>query len=489
MAEGWLASEVVERAFDSNPTLSLLRATNARWILPLFSEHLEFAGGPVSADWFHEKVADARARHPGWQGEVTPVEHSRNWIDAGWLQTDTGPDGRTRYRLSPEALRALRYMREVIEGENTVSGARLGSIAYAVRLLADMTDTNREVQVARIEEQIRELERRKDDVAAGRVRLATVEEMKHQLREILSMTASLPADFRHLRSMVEDRHQDVARDAMVQGPTKADLVERYLQEHDLLSQTPEGRAYRGFARLLTSRQADVIRDDIEQILRQDFAVSHMTSQQRTQLDTMLSTLLAEELIVQTSYVRWTASLRRLLTRTAHGRHGRLLTMADRALNAGAEWAKSGRGPRAIPDVLGIGTAAVIDITQTQLWRDRGPQTVEVLVQSRPTAIPEQDRESLRVAAGMSIKAATGTVNRLLGERHLVTGSEAYEASPAEFQRLGTLLSLLDLAIAHGEVDADLAEEITLTTAAGQQLQITVPYMVFHEPLPTKGGHP
>ena len=57
-------------------------------------------------------------------------------------------DGRVRYRLSPYSMRALRFVREIAEGESTVSGARLGSIAHAVRRLADMTSPDRFAQAA-----------------------------------------------------------------------------------------------------------------------------------------------------------------------------------------------------------------------------------------------------------------------------------------------------------------------------------------------------
>jgi hypothetical protein len=67
--------------------------------------------------------------------------------------------------------------------------------------------------------------------------------MQEQLREILVMTRSMPADFRHLRSMVEQRHKTIARHALAQTP-KAELVEEYLHDNDLLSRTAEGIAYR-----------------------------------------------------------------------------------------------------------------------------------------------------------------------------------------------------------------------------------------------------
>jgi hypothetical protein len=263
-----ITSERIRAALDSNPTLTLLKAYSRDWVLPLFAEYLEQVDGSVSAEWFHERVAEARERLPEWHGDVTPAEHCRGWVEKRWLETET-LSGRLRYRLSPYSLRALGFVRELVEGETTVSSARLGSISHAVRRLADMTNPDRDVQVRRIDQQITELRKRREDIASGQVRLATLEEMRQQLREVLAMTRSLPADFRQLRTMVEDRHQEVARRAMVQGPPKAELVEEYLRENDLLSKTSQGTAYLGFSRLLSSRQTEQLRADIDQILTQE----------------------------------------------------------------------------------------------------------------------------------------------------------------------------------------------------------------------------
>lgn len=480
-----ITGERMRVALDSNPTLTLLKATSRDWVLPLFAEHLEPVDGSVSAEWFHERVSEARDQVPEWPGNVTPAERCRDWVDNRWLETET-LNGRLRYRLSPYSLRALRFVRELVEGETTVSGARLGSISHAVRLLADMTSPDREVQVRRIDQQITELRKRRKDIASGRVRLATLEEMKQQLREILGMTRSLPADFRQLRTMVEGRHQEVARRAMVNGPPKADLVEEYLRENDLLTKTSQGTAYLGFSRLLSSRQTDQIRADIDQILAQEFAHEHMSAAQREELDSMLSTLLAAELDVQNSYLRWSASLRRFLTRAAHARHQRLLNLADRALYAGASWVKAEPGQRAVPqDVLGVGPLAVIDISQTQLWRDQGPQEVVVEVSHQRRTLPTEDRTALRLAAGTSPRAVGRTINKLLTNRPLVTGVEVFDATPAEFQRLGTLVSLLDLAVLHGQVNTDVDETVLLSGDRATVLKATLPHLVFDAPVPAK----
>jgi hypothetical protein len=480
-----ITGEQMRVALESNPTMTLLKAYSRDWVLPLFADHLEETEGSVSAEWFHERVAEARERLADWSGDVTPAEHCRGWVEKRWLETET-LNGRLRYRLSPHSLRALQFVRELIEGETTVSGARLGSISHAVRLLADMTNPDRSVQVQRIDQQIADLRRRREAVASGRARLATLEEMKQQLREILTMTRSLPADFRQLRSMVEDRHQEVARRAMVQGPAKADLVEDYLRENDLLARTSQGTAYLGFSRLLSSKQTDQLRADIDQILAQEFGREHMTAAQREELDSMLATLLTAELDVQNSYVRWSASLRRFLTRVAHGRHQRLLSLADRALYAGANWVKVAPGQQHLPqEVLGMGPLAITDISQTQLWRDHGPQDVVVEVSTGRSDLPNEDRAALRLAAGTSPRAVGRTINKLLTRQSVVTGAEVFAATPAEFQRLGALVSLLDLAVLHGKVDDNVVDTVRLCGDRAVALTACLPHLRFDAPVPAK----
>jgi len=323
----------------ANPTLALLGAYSRDWVLPLFAEHLEPVEGSVPAEWFHERVAEAlqEAREDKeWQGDRSPSSRCAWWVKQRWLDTEMSDSG-ARYRLSPYSLRALRFVREIAEGESTVSGARLSSIAHAVRRLADMTSPDRLAQAQRIDEEIAELQRRKQEVLGGRGGTATVAQLSEQLREVLAMTRSLPADFRQLRSMVEDRHKVIARDALAETP-KADMVESYLHENDLLASTPEGVAYRRFARMLSSsEESATIQRDLDQILAAPFAREHITSAQRQSLEAMFSTLMSAELDVQEAYVRWTASLRRLLTRAARGQHARLLSLSSLALETAADW--------------------------------------------------------------------------------------------------------------------------------------------------------
>ncbi|MCM3658984.1 DUF3375 domain-containing protein [Agromyces mediolanus] len=469
-------------ALERNPTLKLLGSYSRDWVLPLFAEHLEPAEAPVSAEWFHERVAEALEVATQWKSDRSPADHCRKWVDDRWLEAEY-EGGRVHYRLSAYSLRAIQFVRELVDGESTVTGARLNNIASAVHSLATMTNPDREAQVERLDKQIRELEVRRENIRSGRQRLATVEEMRQQLNEVLGMTRSLPADFRQLRTLVEDRHQAVARRALTDGPTKAQLVDDYLHEHDLLSQTAEGRSYRGFSQALSQADAHTFREDVAMILDQDFAREHMSGAQREQLETLYSTLLNEQLAVQKSYVRWTGSLRRFLTRAASGRHRRLLALAEQALAAGAEWAVQVPGRRYLDDdVLRVGTASVVDASGLRLWAETRQQTMAVVSEQDQARLPVSDRAALRLAAGTSPRAVARTINLLLERSGVVTGAEAFESTPPEFQRLGALVTLLDLAISFGTVDTSSRDAVAFSVDPERALRVILPQLSFHEPI-------
>lgn len=462
-----LAADPVADAWEEHPTWALLRSHNGRWILPLFSRHLEFADGPVSADWFHQKVAEALSTisdgeaapvsadltgaaedDPSLPRRSAPADYCRGWVDNRWLVRSRPHDreGRAEYRLSQYSLQALRIVRELVDADSVVSEARFGSIAHAVHQLADMTDPDADAQLARIDDQIAELQARRARIAAGGVEPVAGEAVRRQLREVLRLTASLPEDFRRLSAMVEQRHREVARQATEEQVGKGALVEQYLRDNDLLEQTPEGRAYRGFATMLSSRGLDGMRADLERVLAQPLAVAEMTEGQRAQLETLIGSLLAEEQTVQETYVRWMSSLRRFLSRSGAAKHQRLLSLADQALAAGAHWAQVRPGPVSLEeDVLGLGPWAITDVTQTQVWRGGERPDIGVAVTETRDALPDGERAALRLAVGTSPDAVQETIDRLLAERGAVTGSDVYAATPAEFRRLGLLVSLLDRA--------------------------------------------
>jgi hypothetical protein len=492
-----LTVDSVEDAWTDDPTWSLLRAYNSRWVIPLFSEHLEGAEGPVSADWFHQKVADAldeqqlRARESADAAGVdadsddrktTPAEYCRDWVENGWLirSLRRGSETGALFRLSPHALQALRLVRELVERESTVTEARLGSVAHAVRQLASMADPSEEAQIVRIEAEIVELERRRDAIRIGGPEQTTSEALQRQLREVVRLTASLPEDFRQLSAMVEQRHRHVARKASSAQVGKGALVDQYLRENDFLEQTSEGRAFRGFVHMLSSHEVDTMRADIEHTLAQPFAVEHMTQRQQLQLESLISSLLAEEQLVQETYLRWTSSLRRFLTRTGADKHQRLLALTERALDAGTLWSDRQRGSILLSDdVLGLGGWDLTDATQMQLWQDRAVGAVEVLVTDSATELPETERAALRLASGTSHAAVAATLDRLFADAPEVTAREVYDATPEEFRRLGLVLSLLDHATEHGSI-GDESEDLRILGPA-KSYDVTVPRLVFHRP--------
>ena len=87
-----------------------------------------------------------------------------------------------------------------------------------------------------------------------------------------------------------------------------------------------------------------------------------------------------------------------------------------------------------------------------------------------------------LAAGTSHKAVARRINELVAERGVVTAAEVFEHTPAEFQRLGSLVMMLDLALQYGTVDQEVAEQVTLSGKHEHELTVLLPHLAFHEPI-------
>jgi hypothetical protein len=242
--------------------------------------------------------------------------------------------------------------------------------------------------------------------------------------------------------------------------------------------------------LSSSEESATIQRDLDQILAARIARDIITPAQRQLLETMFSMLMGAELDVQEAYVRWTASLRRVLTRAADGQHARLLSLSSLALDAAADWAAvdpRSRRRELDADVPGVGLFGAADVSQMQFWRDTGPQNVTISVGAVGGQLPAGDRAALRLAAGTSRKAVAKRINDLVADRGMVTAAEVFEHTPAEFQRLGFLVTMLDLAVQHGTVAPEVAEQVTLSGQREHELTVLLPHLAFHEPIKIRPG--
>jgi hypothetical protein len=135
----------------------------------------------------------------------------------------------------------------------------------------------------------------------------------------------------------------------------------------------------------------------------------------------------------------------------------------------------------------VGVFGAEDVSQLQLWRDIGPQDVTVSVAADGGELPAGERAALRLAAGTSPKAVAKRINELVAERGVVTAAEVFEHTPAEFQRLGSLVTMLDLAVQYGTVDAEVAKLVTLSGNREHELTVLLPHLAFHEPIAVHTG--
>lgn len=467
-----------------HPTMGLLTATSRGWVIPLFARHLE-PFGTVSADEFHVRVAETLEHPDVPRSDRTPAEHCRKWLGDRWIESLV-KDERTYYRLSSSSLRALQFVRELAGGESAVGSARVASIEFAIETLAAAADPDRQGRIARIDARIAELEAEKQGLETGRSREASTSDLRGHLREIQILSRTLPADFRSLQAKIAESHKAAARRAWNDTPPKAELLEDYLDKNESFSSTAEGAAYDSFTELLTHDRARKLNAAIDHVLEQPFAREHMSAAEREEFRNIVSTLNRSRHEVDQERMRWKEFLRRVVTRSSLNRNKHINALAQRAMSAGATWAAKAPGHRTVPtELLGIGTIEIEDMSQIRLWEDEGPAKVSVAVRPHTTGLSRSDVDALRLAAGTGHRAVRRHVNALLEENGRATGAQVLEAMPPDNRRLGTAISLIDLAVEHGSTAATEFEIVELLDAAGTATRWQIPLTAFTAPVPSK----
>jgi len=483
MAKG---AETLFHEFTANAAadvaVSLLRAKDALLHLALMAAHLgdgQVVDGLTLAALIGDDLVDLRAVVSADSDEAGAAEGVlRRWVKKGWVHRSVDPETRVeRYQLTSGASHAVRQMRDLQQPGSTATESALSMVMAEIRRIAGQANPDPAVRIRLLDEQIQALTAQREALEAGEAPVVDHAELADRLAALAQLIERIPADLARYGEQMHANTATLLRQSLTGDPAEfAETLTRMFEGHDVIADSPEGQAFRAFTNLIgTPSHRAQFEADIDEILaRLDQMPSHLAEVLSAFIDTMWLRVQEVERVRRAAFRRISAFVRggdALHYRSMRTR----ITEAQTAAAGAFRTTHGGRDIGFFVPLSGVVTASV-----GRLRLDEGmlipPEPVadssdEFVID--PAALAGQeaiDWVTLRAAVHKALEAHGG----------FATLPEVLAQLPSP--RTGDVIGIWSLAARHGEVDDSASEVVWAHTSRGRR-QLTVPYLVFGEPLP------
>ena len=173
--------------------------------------------------------------------------------ERGWLRRYYPPDSdEPHYDLSPAAEKAIAWVKGLVARDFVGTESRLMTIFSLLQQMLEGTETDRERRVAELRQRRDELDRLIARAEAGDLELLDDTALRERFQQLAGTARELLSDFRE----VEHNFRQLDRAAREQITTwegrKGELLETIFGERDAITDSDQGRTFRGFWELLMS---------------------------------------------------------------------------------------------------------------------------------------------------------------------------------------------------------------------------------------------
>lgn len=484
MASGIEAEVARVEAALSSPTLMLLDRKWARVAIPIFAMVFPDDAQPIAAERFHT-VVDAHLDALRVAGYTIPSGDGKTlaaqWARERWLYRDPGR-GQETYQLTGDAKQALDYVSRTTRTQLNVSASRIETMRRVISQATLAANPDREERTRRLKEEIAVLQAEVDRLeAGGELREASEAELVEQFANVLRELDGLPADFRRVEEAVRDMHKVITRKFREEERPVGEIVEEYLdQARNLLTSTPEGRAFAGAQELL--RNPDVLsrlRADLEAILANPWAGSLLPEEQR-QLQAAVNVIKRGRDQVLGQRQRLSGTLREHIENYDHIRNrelDRVLRGIDKELRL---WMQTARDRDRI-DVEILPAGLEIDTLKARVFdpdSERAPEPLEDVSAEapRPPSI-----EQLRQQGGASMARLQAQIDAQLAGGEVESMGALFNQLSDDLRRPVEVLGLIHLLTRmDAAIDADTREPVLTIRPDGTTRRFLVPVITVHD---------
>ena len=286
-----------------HPAWQLLASRRAPLVLSCLQVLFEGSQNSVPFDDALQSLADLLTQHAnqvdfeiGAEDRLALARRElRDWIKRGLVVEREGN------LYATDALEgALRFVDALDNRIMTSTASRLSMVQREIESVEASLNPDARSRTEHLRRQIQDLERQVAEVEAGRVEVLDEHEGVERIRDIFNLAMSLRADFRRVEDSWRDTDRALRHSIVSEQSHRGEIVDKLLDSHDNLLDTPEGRVFHGFQQQLSrSVELDDMKHRLRAILKHPHAAVALNPQQHSELRWLVMRLVKEsEMVIQ-----------------------------------------------------------------------------------------------------------------------------------------------------------------------------------------------
>lgn len=466
----------------SQPLWKLLASTNAPYSLAIMQATLFAGDHRLPASILHERVANdlVALRQSGAELPRNAQEYVTEWLLNGYVERRfLSGEPEEQYELSAAAVEAIRFVQSLDASYTAATESRLSLVMDALVQLAEATDTDKARRISRLMAERSRIDREIEAVERGDANVLSPATAYERAKEIIALADDLIGDFRRVRDQFDQLHRDLRQKIVEDGPSRGTVLESLFAGIDLIGESPAGRSFLAFWRLLTDPHASATMDQaLDDVLERAFA-QELDSKDRRFLMSLMSALLRQGGTVHDVFQAFAKSLKQFVASREYLEQRRLqqaLKEAQRAALSVKDQVKPGHW---LDYSLELTSSRIRSASQWALYDPTTQPLPAAMTAGRAAGIDLETIGELVARSEIDFRSLREDIVTILGQQGQATIAQVLECFPAR-QGLGSVVGLLTLGVRHGVRAPDQVESVSWVGEDGTERAARIPKFYFSE---------
>lgn len=297
-------------------------------LYPLFESH----PGGIPQEETEQRLADMFADHANDQ-EID-IEHEDYGLIARrelriWLKRELITERQGKIYATDALQQALNFIDNLDARMMTSTASRLSVVQREIENLESQLNPDPASRSRHLKQKMSALEQELERVEQGHVETLEGSKAIEGIKEVYALSTSLRADFRRVEDSYRDAERQLRQSIISEQRHRGEVVDKLLDTHDYMIETPEGQVFHGFHQQLSrSVELDNMKQRLRNILIRPESRQALNPQQLGELRRLVPLLVSESAGVIQARARSERDVKSYLKTglaVEHHRVGQLLT--------------------------------------------------------------------------------------------------------------------------------------------------------------------